>query len=100
MSGRLREISIGSEYIFFFGFPDGDCESLIHYNGRKCKTTQKWEKDQYIGAAEWEAVNSHGGLYEVEFFDGAEFDVYGDELYDLDSCVELKSGFYLKKGDC
>ena len=73
-------IRVGEKHIFTFLFNDGDCKELQNYNGCTGTVTHKWEKEQYIGEEPWEKVNSHGGLYEVVFEDGSEFDVYGDEL--------------------
>ena len=84
-------IQVGEKYIFTFLFNDGDCEELYHYNGCIGTVTQKWEKAQYIGTEPWEKVNSHGGLFEVVFEDGSEFDVYGEELQPVQMIDKKKS---------
>lgn len=86
-------IRVGEKYIFTFLFNDGDCEELQNYDGCTGSVTHKWEKQQYVGAEPWEKVNSHGGLYEIVFEDGSEFDVYGDELQPVQSIDKKKLPF-------
>lgn len=97
MTKRNFEIEIGKEYVFYIRFADGDAESLIPYSGKKCTVKVKQEKPQYMGSTPWESVVSHGYLYEVEFEDGTEAGVFGDELEQLESCIELAKGFFIMK---
>lgn len=43
---------------------------------------------------DFDAIMDKGGLYEVRFDDNSEFDVYGNELEEVSSCVEIT-----KEGD-
>ena len=96
-----RKILVGEEYIFFLRFTDGaedesdELTDLPRYNGRKCIVMRKCEAKDYIGLdVDFDAIMDKGGLYEVRFDDNSEFDVYGNELEEVSSCVEIT-----KEGD-
>ncbi len=92
-------IAVGSDYIFFFRFSDGDCLELLEHNGRKCTVTCQENKEHYQGETPWERIESCGGLFEVRFATGDEFCVYGEELEPIYHCEEVMDGFYCKKVD-
>lgn len=84
-------IEIGKQYVFFYRSDDGDAELLIPYNGTIC--TVKY--NDTLGKPE---SIIHGGLYEVEFADGSESGVYGEELTHIADCIKSKyKNFYWKK---
>lgn len=75
-----NEINIGERYIFSLKFMDDDYDCLAPYNGRECVVTNRHEIGEYASQNDIEETNSRGGLYEVEFGDRSEYDVYGEEL--------------------
>lgn len=81
------DIEIGKEYVFFYRHGDGDAEFLTPYNAHKCKVMKN---DTSPNSED----NAYGGLHEVVFEDGSEFDVYGDELTPIEDCVAGKHGLY------
>ena len=91
-----RKILEGEAYVFSLRFVDGaEDEDLLPYNGRKCVVMRKCEAKDYIGMdVDFDAIMDKGGLYEVRFDDNSEFDVYGNELEEVSSCVETT-----KEGD-
>ena len=82
------DIDIGKEYVFFYRHDDGDTEFLAPHNAHKCKVMANDTRPDN------EEDNAYGGLYEVVFEDGSEFDVYGDELKPIENCVASKHGIY------
>ena len=88
-----RNIEIGKEYVFFYRHDDGDTELLFPHHAQKCKVLSESTRAGEAG----EEDRKFGGLFEIEFGDGSEFDVYGDELMPLVECVASKHGIYWPK---
>lgn len=90
------DIQIGKEYVFFYSVDDGDAKDLNSLNGHKCVVLSKRNKsDFHVGTDSdvdsiYAECEKHGGLYEVEFDNSSEFDVYGCELDELNNCKESK----------
>ncbi len=66
----MNKIIIGEEYVFKYMYTGENDADLEDYNGLPCIV--KTMKSEDI---------EHNNLYEVEFDNGSEFNVYGKELF-------------------
>ena len=84
-----NKIEIGKEYVFFYRHDDGDTAELVPHNARKCQVVADDTRN--------DEDRAFGGLFEVVFEDGSEFDVYGDELEPVENCRQSKHGIWWKE---
>lgn len=91
VKGPNRVIEPGKKYVYFFRSDDGNCKTLAKYNGRLCTVVSESSDSK---------DDCHQGLYEVEFDEipgvcaDTEFDVYGEELEEVNDCIKSKYGIY------
>lgn len=92
-TGCKKAIEPGKKYVFFFRSTDGDCKDLVKYNGRLCTVKSKDDSPR---------ADAHQGLYSVEFdaildeeYNSDEYDVYGEELEEVENCIKTEYGIYI-----